>query len=56
MPQTTVTSAFNRYKAQEAAGGRRVVLDEFVFANIPGLDAGNLPPDSEGMPDEEYIV
>lgn len=56
MPQTTVTSAFNRYKAQEAAGGRRVVLDEFVFANIPGLDAGNPPPDSEGMPDEEYIV
>lgn len=56
MPQTTVTSSFNRYKAQEAAGGRRVVLDEFVFANIPGLDASQLPTDTEGLPDEQYIV
>ncbi|MDJ5401739.1 phage tail protein [Salmonella enterica] len=56
MPQTTVTSSFNRYKAQEAAGGRRVVLDEFVFANIPGLDASQLPTDTEGLPDEKYIV
>lgn len=56
MPQTTVTSSFNRYKAQEAAGGRRVVLDEFVFANIPGLDASQLPADTEGLPDEKYIV
>lgn len=56
MPQTTVTSSFNRYKAQEAAGGRRVVLDEFVFASIPGLDASKLPGDSEGLPDAKYIV
>lgn len=56
MPQTTVTSSFNRYKAQEAAGGRRVVLDEFVFANIPELDASQLPTDTEGLPDEKYIV
>ncbi|HEC9484398.1 TPA: phage tail protein [Salmonella enterica subsp. enterica serovar Orientalis] len=56
MPQTTVTSSFNRYKAQEAAGGRRVILDEFVFANIPGLDASQLPTDTEGLPDEKYIV
>ncbi|EHC5870288.1 hypothetical protein JR782_001010 [Salmonella enterica subsp. enterica serovar Eastbourne] len=56
MPQTTTTLAFERYKAQEAAGGRRVVLDEFVFANIPGLDAGRLPEPTEGLPDEQYIV
>ncbi|END3473489.1 phage tail protein [Salmonella enterica] len=56
MPQTTVTSSFNRYKAQEAAGGRRIVLDEFIFANIPGLDASQLPTDTEGLPDEKYIV
>lgn len=56
MPQTTVTSSFNHYKAQEAAGGRRVVLDEFVFASIPGLDISQLPPDTEGLPDEKYIV
>lgn len=56
MPQTTVTSSFNRYKAQEAAGGRRVILNEFVFANIPGLDASQLPTDTEGLPDEKYIV
>ncbi|HCM8924036.1 TPA: phage tail protein [Salmonella enterica subsp. enterica serovar Paratyphi B] len=56
MPQTTVTSSFNRYKAQEAAGGRRIVLDEFVFANIPGLDASQPPTDTEGLPDEKFIV
>ncbi|MCH5495181.1 phage tail protein [Salmonella enterica subsp. diarizonae serovar 16:z10:e,n,x,z15] len=56
MPQTTTTLAFERYKAQEAAGGRRVVLDEFVFANIPGLDVAQLPSSSEGLPDEQYIV
>ncbi|EOA1532044.1 phage tail protein [Salmonella enterica subsp. enterica serovar Braenderup] len=56
MPQTTVTSSFNRYKAQEAAGGRRVVLDEFVFANIPDLDISQLPQDTEGLPDAKYIV
>lgn len=56
MPQTTTTLAFERYKAQEAAGGRRVVLDEFVFASIPGLDVAQLPSSSEGLPDEQYIV
>lgn len=56
MPQTTTTLAFERYKAQEAAGGRRVVLDEFVFASIPGLDVAQLPSPSEGLPDEQYIV
>lgn len=56
MPQTTVTSSFNRYKAQEAAGGRRVVLDEFVFASIPGLDVNALPAEDETLPDAKYIV
>ncbi|EMK0255623.1 phage tail protein [Salmonella enterica] len=56
MPQTTITSAFNRLKAQEAAGGRRIILDEFVFANIPGLDPATLPDEGAGLPDPAHIV
>lgn len=51
MSQTAITFAFEQWKAQEAAAGKTVVLDEFVLAYIPGLDhtlpinrAEKLPP------------
>lgn len=51
MSQTAITFAFEQWKAQEAAAGNTVVLDEFVLAYVPGLDhtlpinrAETLPP------------
>ncbi|WP_156305490.1 phage tail-collar fiber domain-containing protein, partial [Yersinia pekkanenii] len=38
MSQTVITVAFEQWKAQEAATGTLVVLDEFVLAYVPGLD------------------
>ncbi|EBB7650980.1 phage tail protein, partial [Salmonella enterica] len=38
MTQSVITSAFEQLKAQEAAGGQRILIDQFVFANIPGLN------------------
>ncbi|WP_392433203.1 phage tail protein [Yersinia sp. HM-2024] len=38
MSQTAITFAFEQWKAQEAAAGNTVVLDEFVLAYVPGLD------------------
>ncbi|ECI4647286.1 hypothetical protein DQY68_24175 [Salmonella enterica subsp. salamae] len=56
MAQTVITSAFEQYKAQEAAGGRRIVLDQFVFANVPGLDPSASPGRDDPMPDDSQIV
>ncbi|HCM1918313.1 TPA: phage tail protein [Salmonella enterica subsp. salamae serovar 28:r:e,n,z15] len=56
MAQTVITSAFERYKAQEAAGGRRIVLDQFIFANIPGLDPSASPGRDDPIPDDSLIV
>ncbi|ELI7915166.1 phage tail protein [Yersinia enterocolitica] len=51
MSQTAITFAFEQWKAQEAAAGKAVVLDEFVLAYVPDLDhtvpisrAETLPP------------
>ncbi|HCP7905871.1 TPA: phage tail protein, partial [Escherichia coli] len=38
MAKSVITSAFIRLKAQQAAEGTPVVLDEFVFANVPDLN------------------
>ena len=38
MSQTAITLAFEHWKAQQGATGEAVVLDEFVFANVPGLN------------------
>ncbi|HEY3982666.1 phage tail protein, partial [Cedecea sp.] len=38
MSQTAITIAFEQWKAQQGAENVDVVLDEFVFANVPGLD------------------
>lgn len=56
MSQTVITSAFEQLKAQEAANGGVVVLDEFVFANVPDLDITSPIDRSEGLPDAAQIV
>ncbi|EMD3747033.1 phage tail protein [Salmonella enterica] len=56
MTQTVITSAFNRLRAQEAAGGRRIILDRFIFANIPGLDTTIAPSPDTQIPEDSLIV
>ncbi|WP_192901431.1 phage tail protein, partial [Trabulsiella odontotermitis] len=56
MSQTVITAAFEEWKAQEAAGGNRVVLDGFVLANVPGLDPDVPISNTEDMPPDSQIV
>lgn len=56
MSQTAITLVFEQWKAQQAATGEPVLLDEFVFALVPGLDP-DLPVDrSETLPPAAQIV
>ncbi|EAB8055727.1 phage tail protein [Salmonella enterica subsp. enterica serovar Agona] len=56
MSQTAITLAFEQWKAQQAATGEPVLLDEFVFALVPELDP-DLPVDrSEALPPAAQIV
>ncbi|EPL0430314.1 phage tail protein [Citrobacter freundii] len=56
MSQTAITLAFEHWKAQQGATGEPVLLDEFVFANVPGLNP-DVPVDrSEALPPVEQIV
>ncbi|MDM3001274.1 MULTISPECIES: phage tail protein [Citrobacter] len=56
MSQTAITLAFEQWKAQQAETGEPVLLDEFVFALVPGLDP-DLPVDrSETLPPAAQIV
>lgn len=56
MSQTVITAAFEQWKAQEAAGGKPVVLDGFVLANVPGLNPDAPISNTEGMPPDAQIV
>lgn len=56
MAQSAITSAFENYKAMEAAGGRKVIIHSCVFASIPDLDMDKGPQRDEAMPDESMIV
>ncbi|MEA3725901.1 phage tail protein [Enterobacter cloacae] len=56
MSQTAITYAFEQWKAQQAANGVDVVLDEFVFANVPGLDVSAPVGRAEALPDAAMIV
>ncbi|EKR4343296.1 phage tail protein [Salmonella enterica] len=56
MAQSVITSAFERLKAQEAAGGNRIIIDRFIFANLPGQDADATPSPDETIPAAEHIV
>lgn len=56
MSQTAITLAFEHWKAQQGATGEPVLLDEFVFANVPGLTPDTPVDRSEAMPPVEQIV
>lgn len=56
MSQTVITSAFEQLKAQQAANGGVVVLDEFVFANVPDLNITDPIDRAEQLPDASLIV
>ncbi|MEB7742584.1 phage tail protein, partial [Escherichia coli] len=56
MAQSVITSDFLHLKAQQAKDGTPVLLDEFVFANVPGLNPDTPVSPDEGMPPEAYIV
>ncbi|MEI9788376.1 phage tail protein [Moellerella wisconsensis] len=51
-----ITLDFEHYKAQEAATGTPVILDEFVFALVPNLDPKKPIERTEQLPNEKYIV
>ncbi|HBC8684504.1 TPA: phage tail protein [Proteus mirabilis] len=56
MSQSIITTAFERWKAQESIDGNLIVLDEFVFAHIPNLELEKPIDRNEGLPDAKYIV
>ncbi|MDM2906615.1 phage tail protein [Citrobacter sp. Cpo015] len=56
MSQTAITLAFEHWKARQGATGEPVLLDEFVFANVPGLNPDTPVDRSEAMPQVEQIV
>ncbi|WP_353242257.1 phage tail protein [Providencia sp.] len=53
---SVITVAFENWKAQEAATGKPVLLNEFVFANIPGLDPTKPIDRNEKLPPANQIV
>ncbi|EBS7867472.1 phage tail protein, partial [Salmonella enterica] len=53
---TTITRAFEQWKAQQGATGEPVLLDEFVFANVPGLESDRPIDRNETLPPAEQIV
>lgn len=53
---SVITTAFEHWKAEEAASGKPVLLDEFVFANIPNLDPNNPIDRNETLPPIHQIV
>ncbi|MCD2527319.1 phage tail protein [Providencia huaxiensis] len=53
---SVITVAFENWKAQEAASGKAVLLDEFVFANVPNLDPTQPVDRNEKLPPANQIV
>ncbi|CDL80353.1 phage tail protein [Xenorhabdus cabanillasii] len=53
---SVITVDFEKWKAQQVAAGKAVVLDEFVFANVPDLDLSQAISRSEPLPAAQYIV
>lgn len=56
MSQTAITLAFEQWKASQAVTGEPVLLDEFIFANVPGLDASVPIERDEQLPPAGQIV
>ncbi|HGJ5862946.1 phage tail protein [Arsenophonus nasoniae] len=53
---SVITTAFEHWKAEEAVSGKPVLLDEFVFANIPNLDPNKRIERNETLPPTHQIV
>ncbi|MDR2243313.1 MAG: phage tail protein [Providencia alcalifaciens] len=53
---SVITLAFEGWKAQEAASGKPVLLNEFVFANVPNLDPIKPIDRNEKLPPANQIV
>ncbi|MDC9589173.1 phage tail protein [Xenorhabdus sp. XENO-10] len=53
---SVITTDFEKWKAQQVAAGKPVVLDEFVFANVPNLDPSKEFGRSEKQPAQNQIV
>ncbi|MDH2306472.1 phage tail protein [Providencia rettgeri] len=53
---SVITVAFENWKAQEAASGKAVLLDEFVFAYVPNLDPTKPIDRNEKLPTANQIV
>ncbi|HFK5463616.1 TPA: phage tail protein [Morganella morganii] len=53
---SVITTDFERWKAQEAALGKPVALNEFVFANVQGLDPSKDISRDEKLPPAGQIV
>ncbi|WP_052705710.1 phage tail-collar fiber domain-containing protein [Xenorhabdus doucetiae] len=53
---SVITLDFEKWKAQQVAAGNAVILDEFIFANVPGLDPSQDISRSEQLPAAQYIV
>lgn len=56
MSQSVITTAFEQLKAEQAANGGILTLDEFVFANVPDLNVTDPIDRSESWPLDEQIV
>lgn len=56
MSQTAITLAFEQHLADLQMGGQSVVPDEFVLANIPGLDINAPINRAAGLPAAGQIV
>lgn len=55
MSQTIITKAFETYKAEKEAVLQSVQLDEFVLANVPGLDPTQPIDRNETVPTEHIV-
>lgn len=56
MSQSVITTAFEQLKAEQAANGGILTLDEFVFANVPNLNITDPIDRGESWPAPEQIV
>ncbi|MDR9981735.1 phage tail protein [Enterobacter hormaechei] len=56
MSQTAITLAFEQWKASQAVTGEPVLLDEFIFANVPGLNTDKAIDRNEVLPPAAQIV
>lgn len=56
MSQTAITLAFEQWKAKQGATGEPVLLDEFVFANVPDLNTYTPIDRTEALPPAAQIV